>query len=793
MLKRTIACLLLLTCSYASPAGAQTPVRYVYDDLGRLIGVIDQNGDAATYNYDAVGNLLSIGRTAASTVSVIAFAPASGSIGTTVTITGTAFSATPASNSVTFNGTAAVVSTASANELVVTVPSGATTGTISVTSPLGSATSTGTFTVTSGSLAPTITSFTPTSGLAGASVTVNGTNFDTVLPNDRTRFNATFAAPSGATSTTISTPVPANTGSGHISVATPYGTAVSTDDFIIPPPGYAVADVQVSGRIPFATATTATISTVDKIGLMLFDSSPGHRVSLNGTNGASGHIFGCDIFVSILNPNTTSYAAPTCMESAGFIDATATPVTGTYTIVIDPADTVTGAVTLTLYDVPPDEGGTITPGGSAVTVTTSTPGQNGALTFSGTAGQRVSVQGTNGMTGQIAFACDVFVSILKPDSSTLAAATCMEGSGFIDAITLPTTGTYTVKVDPAAVAVGSLTLALYSVPSDVTGTITAGGSSVTVTTTTPGQNGVLTFSGTAGQRVSVQGTNGMTGQIAFACDVFVSILKPDSSTLAAATCMEGSGFIDAITLPTTGTYTIKVDPAAVAVGSLTLALYSVPSDVTGTITAGGSSVTVTTTTPGQNGALTFSGTAGQRVSVQGTNGMTGQVAFACDVFVSILKPDSSTLAAATCMEGSGFIDAITLPTTGTYTIKVDPAAVAVGSVTLALYSVPADATGSVTIGGSSLTLTTTTPGQNANATFAGTSSQQVTVHLTSNSMGSVIVKLLKPDGTQLALTTSSAASFNLATQTLPTTGTYTIVVDPGGAASGSITVNVTNP
>jgi uncharacterized protein YjdB len=30
------------------------PVSYVYDDLGRLTGVIDGNGNAATYNYDAV-------------------------------------------------------------------------------------------------------------------------------------------------------------------------------------------------------------------------------------------------------------------------------------------------------------------------------------------------------------------------------------------------------------------------------------------------------------------------------------------------------------------------------------------------------------------------------------------------------------------------------------------------------------------------------------------------------------------------------------------------------------------
>ncbi|MBI3784616.1 MAG: RHS repeat protein [Deltaproteobacteria bacterium] len=41
-------------------------IRYLYDDLGRLHQVIDAQGNAATYNYDAVGNILSIERGAPS-------------------------------------------------------------------------------------------------------------------------------------------------------------------------------------------------------------------------------------------------------------------------------------------------------------------------------------------------------------------------------------------------------------------------------------------------------------------------------------------------------------------------------------------------------------------------------------------------------------------------------------------------------------------------------------------------------------------------------------------------------
>src|SRR5207237_6160437 len=62
----------------------------------------------------------------------------------------------------------------STSHICATDPAGATTGPVSVTTPDGTATSSSSFTVTN---PPTITSFAPTSGPAGMSVTINGTNF----------------------------------------------------------------------------------------------------------------------------------------------------------------------------------------------------------------------------------------------------------------------------------------------------------------------------------------------------------------------------------------------------------------------------------------------------------------------------------------------------------------------------------------------------------------------------------------------------------------------------------------
>ena len=63
---------------------------------------------------------------------ITSFSPTSGPVGTTVTITGTNFSTTAANNSVFFGGAKAVITSASATEIQVTVPSGATHSEITV-------------------------------------------------------------------------------------------------------------------------------------------------------------------------------------------------------------------------------------------------------------------------------------------------------------------------------------------------------------------------------------------------------------------------------------------------------------------------------------------------------------------------------------------------------------------------------------------------------------------------------------------------------------------------------------
>ena len=132
-------------------AAAQSgPVQYGYDELGRLVIVADGAGNTAIYNYDAVGNLLSIERIdpgQLGAIAIVKITPTQGKVGSAVSIFGKGFGATPAQNTVSFSGGVATVTSASPTRLRVTVPSTAQDGPITVTAPAGSATSAQSFRV----------------------------------------------------------------------------------------------------------------------------------------------------------------------------------------------------------------------------------------------------------------------------------------------------------------------------------------------------------------------------------------------------------------------------------------------------------------------------------------------------------------------------------------------------------------------------------------------------------------------------------------------------------------------
>src|SRR5438046_4600331 len=183
----------------------------------------------------------------ASPPTITSFTPASGPVGTSVTISGTNFTDASA---VLFNGTSASFTVNSATSIAATVPSGATTRPISVTTSGGTASSAGSFTVIN---PPTITSFTPASGPVGTNVTINGTNFTGVTG---VQFNGTNASFTVGSATTITATVPAGATSGPIGVTNADGTASSASSFTVINPPTITSFTPASGPV----GTSVTIS-----------------------------------------------------------------------------------------------------------------------------------------------------------------------------------------------------------------------------------------------------------------------------------------------------------------------------------------------------------------------------------------------------------------------------------------------------------------------------------------------------------------------------------------------------
>ena len=220
-----------------------------------------------------------------------------------------------------------------------------------------------------------------------------------------------------------------------------------------------------------------------------------------------------------------------------------------------------------------------------------------------------------------------------------------------------------------------------------------------------------------------------------------------------------------------------------------------PADVFETISPGGASVGVSTgPVPGQNARIAFEGIPGQRVSLK-ASGVTIGTSSCCSARLSITKPDGSALGTPMLFgTGGGFVDTQLLPAGGTYTILLDPQGTDLGSATLTLYDVPPDLSGTIAVNGSPVTLTLApVPGQNARLTFNGAAGQRISLRLSGVTMGtssccSTRVSISRPDGSNLVAPTLIGTMAVTITAQLTVAGTYTILVDPQSANTGSITL-----
>ncbi len=162
--------------------------------------------------------------------SISSFSPSSGPVGGQVTLNGTFIAGQY--YTVNFGSYSTQGYSSTSNTLVVNVPTGIPPGTLKISAVIGGQTVTapGSFTVTT----PTITSFTPTSGVAGTIVTITGTGFNSPYGTS-VSFGTINASIISITSTSIKVTVPSNTGNGamKIIVNSAGQTVTSTNNFTV--------------------------------------------------------------------------------------------------------------------------------------------------------------------------------------------------------------------------------------------------------------------------------------------------------------------------------------------------------------------------------------------------------------------------------------------------------------------------------------------------------------------------------------------------------------------------------
>jgi RHS repeat-associated protein len=344
---------------------------------------------------------------------------------------------------------------------------------------------------------------------------------------------------------------------------------------------------------------------------------------------------------------------------------------------------------------------------------------------------------------------------------------------------------------------------VFSVPFDVQGSTypvaarVTSGQTANVALANSGQTALLIIDGRAGQRLSVTLGNGTIPNGA------IELFAPGGSPVNVNTTPESAnqsfpfaqaaGILFVATLPRNGTYLLSVNPSST--GGTVPVTMSLFSDPVQSITPNGGQVTATVATPGRRVLLPFTVSAAEQVSVQYSGvtlhgnspggylyliDRTGQAFGPTGIYSRLLDQGSS-----------GAIATTNKLVPGPYDIVVDLSQSGdTGSVTLQLHTFK-DVTGAITPNGPKVTAKITVPGQRALYSFSGTAGSRISVQITGNTFpGGDLLDLLDPSGTDISDAILSGPAGFLATQVLPATGTYQLVVPSQAGHTGAVSLQL---
>jgi hypothetical protein len=311
---------------------------------------------------------------------------------------------------------------------------------------------------------------------------------------------------------------------------------------------------------PGAVTAQSTVTTPGSIAKTTIIGHKGERVLVDITSTTLPNQCG----TLTLRGADDNILAEGCTKVGTSIQGAALPVDGPYTIYISPTGGATGSASLRIV-TSDDQVQSTTIDGPATTASTAVAGQQSSVGFTASSGQTVFVA-ASGAT--LPGGCTL--SLVAPDGGVLQLGCLSGGTGYIDRTTLAATGTYHVVVDPQDDGTGNVTLKITSVR-DQTIATTVNGPPSDIDIAQPGAKGFVTFDDTAGQAVLVTVTE---ATLPDQCGA-ITLEAPDESIVTTG-CIGGSGTFTSSALPTTGTYTLVVDPYGPATGTLRLSVAAAP-------------------------------------------------------------------------------------------------------------------------------------------------------------------------------------------------------------------------
>lgn len=265
-----------------------------------------------------------------------------------------------------------------------------------------------------------------------------------------------------------------------------------------------------------------------------------------------------------------------------------------------------------------------------------------------------------------------------------------------------------------------------------------------------------------------------------------TLTDPTGREIASGCAINGVGYIDRVDLTATGNYAVRVTAAPGDTGRAAILVYAAR-DVDGTLQANGPAVTATLEQPGARARYRFTGRQGERVFVEvPTSTLTDQ----CSP-LELRDTDGRLLHSGCVINGVGEIDGTLLPVDGTYTVVVDPSGRSTGATTLRLVS-SRDRAETITVGGPQVVATVDQPGAVTTYRFTANAGTSVRLTATASDLPDQcgVLELRAPDGSPITSGCVVNGAGDIAPTVLPASGTYSLVVDPSGVATGQVTLTL---